>query len=59
MMMNQKQVEIVKGVGIGMAVGGALGLGAAAMKQPQYQRSAKKGLNKALKTFNNVISAIS
>jgi len=52
-------MDIAKGVGIGMAVGGALGLGAAALRQPHYQRSAKKGFHKALKTFNSVISAIS
>jgi len=58
-MMNHKQVEIVKGVGIGMALGGALGLGLGAMKLPGYQRSAKKGVHKAIKAFGNVIGSFS
>ncbi|MDR0532089.1 MAG: hypothetical protein LBG83_08505 [Oscillospiraceae bacterium] len=58
-MVQKKQVEIVKGVGIGMAIGGALGMGLSAMKVPQYQRTAKKGLNRAMKVVNNVVDAIS
>jgi len=58
-MMNSKQAAIVKGVGVGMAVvGGALGI-AAAVKKPGYARSAKRGFNKALKTFSSIVNAIS
>jgi len=60
-MANNKQqaAKIAKGVGIGMAVGGAVGLvGSAVARQPQYQRNLKKGFNKALKTVGNVISTI-
>ena len=59
MMMGHKQMEMAKGVGIGMALGGALGLGLGAMKQPKYQRSMKKGVNKAMKMVGNVMDAIS
>jgi len=58
-MMNKHQAgQIAKGIGIGMAVGGAVGLVGGAMQQPKYQRSAKKGFNKAMKTIGNVLEAI-
>ena len=56
---KHQAVKIAKGVGIGMAVGGAMGLAGAAMSQPQYQRTAKKGFNKAMKAVTNVLEAIS
>ena len=52
-------VQIAKGVGIGMAVGGAMGLVGGAMSQPKYARMAKKGFDKVLKTVGNVVDAIS
>jgi hypothetical protein len=58
-MMDKKQIEIVKGVGIGMALGGALGLGVGAIKAPGYQRTLKKGFGKAMKAVNSVFGAIS
>ena len=59
MAMKHQAVKIAKGVSIGMAVGGTLGLAAGAIGQPKYQRTAKKGFNKALKAVGNVIEAIS
>ncbi|MCL1952718.1 MAG: hypothetical protein FWF60_07815 [Oscillospiraceae bacterium] len=50
--------SIAKGVGIGMAVGGAVGLVGGAMTQPKYARMAKKGLDKVLKTVSGVVGAI-
>jgi len=58
MAMKNQVVKCAKGVGIGMAVGGAVGLAGAAAMQPKYQRSAKKGFNKALKTVADVLEAI-
>ena len=58
MAMKHQAVQIAKGVGIGMAVGGAMGLVGGAMSQPKYQRTAKKGFNKVLKTVGDVIEAI-
>jgi hypothetical protein len=55
---KMKAANIAKGIGIGMAIGGAVGLAGGAMTHPEYQRTMKKGLNKALKTFGNVLDAI-
>jgi len=58
-MANKHQaMKIAKGIGIGMAVGGAVGLVGGAVQQPQYQRNLKKGFNKALKTVGDVLEAI-
>ena len=51
--------KIAKGLGIGLAVGGALGAVGGAMSQPHYARSAKKSVNKILKTVSGVVNAIS
>ena len=59
MAMKHQAVNIAKGIGIGMAVGGAVGLVGGAVQHPNYQRSMKKGFNKALKTVTNVLEAIS
>jgi len=59
MMMKPQAASIAKGVGIGLAVGGAMGLVGGAMSQPKYARMAKKGFDKVLKTVGNVVSAIS
>ena len=59
MSMKIQAAHIAKGIGIGLAVGGALGAVGGAMRQPQYQRAAKKGFNKVVKTVSNVIDAIS
>jgi len=57
---KHQAMKIARGVGIGMAVGGAVGLvGGAVAQQPHYQRNIKKGFNKALKTVGNVLEAIS
>jgi len=57
--MAHKSAKIIKGVGIGMAVGGAVGLvGSAVARQPHYQRNLKKGFNKAMKTVGNVLETI-
>lgn len=53
-----KKMRIAKGVGIGMAVGGAAGLIGGAMMKPGYQKTAKKTVNRALKTFSNVLDAL-
>ena len=59
-MLNKHQVgKVAKVAGIGMAIGGTVGLVGGAMYQPPYQRTVKKGFNKALKTFGNVLDAIS
>ena len=55
---KNQAARIAKGVGIGIAVGGAVGLLGGAMNQPHYQRNLKKGFNKALKTVGNVLEAI-
>jgi|GEM_PF-1287226 len=54
-------MKIAKGVGIGIAVGGAIGLvgSAAASRQPQYQRNLKRGFNKAMKTVGGVLENFS
>ncbi|MDR3313348.1 MAG: hypothetical protein LBS96_02695 [Oscillospiraceae bacterium] len=52
------KTQIAKGVGIGMAVGGAVGLAGSALKKPGYQHAAKKTVNRAFKTFSNVLDAI-
>jgi hypothetical protein len=57
-MNNMHKAQIAKGVGIGMAVGGAAGLVGSTMKKPGYQRAAKKTVNRAFKTFSNVLDAI-
>jgi hypothetical protein len=58
--MAKHQVSnIAKGVGIGVAVGAAVGLIGGAARQPKYQRTAKHTVNKAIKTVNSVLSAIS
>jgi len=57
-MMKMQAASIAKGVGIGMAVGGAVGLVGGAMTQPKYARMAKKGLDKVLKTVSGVVGAI-
>ena len=57
-MMKNQAVTIAKGVGIGMAVGAAAGLVGGAMTQPKYQRTAKKGFSKVMKTVGDVIEAI-
>ncbi len=49
--------QIAKGVGIGLAVGGTAGLIGSAMMKPGYQRTAKRTVNKAIKTFGNVLDA--
>jgi methylmalonyl-CoA mutase cobalamin-binding subunit len=59
MMAKRQAAQIAKGIGIGAAVGGAMGLVGGAMAKPQYQRTAKKGFDKALKAFSNVLEAIS
>ncbi len=59
MMMKVQANQIAKGVGIGLAVGGAVGLVGGAMRQPSYKRMAKKGLNKVVKTVGSVINAVS
>jgi len=56
--MKHQAASIAKGVGIGMAVGAAAGLVGGAMSQPKYQRTAKKGFNKVIKTVSGVIEAI-
>ena len=56
--MVMKKMQIAKGVGIGMAVGGAAGLLGGAMMKPSYQKTAKKTVNRALKTFSNVLDAL-
>ena len=56
--MKVQAMKIAKGVGIGLAVGGAVGLVGGALQQPQYQRAAKKGFNKVLKAVSNVVEAI-
>jgi len=49
-------MKLAKGIGIGMAVGGAVGLvGGAVARQPHYQRSIKKGFNKAMRSVGNVL----
>jgi len=58
-MMKLQAASIAKGVGIGLAVGGAVGLVGGAMSQPKYARMAKKGLDKVLKSVSNVVGAIS
>jgi len=58
MMMKIQAAQVAKGVGIGMAVGGAVGLVGGAMAQPKYARMAKKGLDKVLKTVGSVIEAV-
>ena len=59
MIAKMKAAKLVKGVGIGLAIGGAVGLaGGAVMQQPSMQRNAKKGINKALKTVSNVLDAM-
>ena len=57
-MANNQAGNIAKGVGIGMAIGGAAGLVGGALRQPRYQRTAKKGLNKVVKTVTSVLDAI-
>lgn len=57
-MQRHQTANIAKGVGIGLAVGGAVGLVGGAMRQPQYQRAAKKGFNKVLKSVSQVIESI-
>ena len=59
MTMKLQAAQIAKGLGIGMAVGGAVGLVGGAMSQPKYARMAKKGFDKVLKTVGNVVGAIS
>ena len=54
-----KTANIVKGVGIGMAIGGAMGLAGGAMSHPGYSRSLKKGLGKAMKTVESVLDVLS
>jgi gas vesicle protein len=54
-----KPAQIAKGLGIGMAIGGAIGLVGGVVQQPKYQKTAKHTVNKAIKTFNNVIDALS
>lgn len=59
MAMKNQAKRIAVGMGIGMAVGGAVGLaGTAVQSHPNYQRTIKKGFNKAMKTVSNVIDAI-
>jgi len=57
-MMKHEVAKIAKGVGIGMAVGAAAGLVGGAMTQPKYQRTAKKGFSKVMKTVGDVIEAL-
>jgi hypothetical protein len=56
-MAKHQAAKIAKGVGIGVAIGGAVGLVGGAIAQPQHQRNAKKGLNKAIKTVSSVLDA--
>ena len=58
MAMKHQAAAIAKGVGIGMAVGAAAGLIGGAMTQPKYQRTAKKGFTKVMKTVGDMIEAI-
>ncbi|MCL2494056.1 MAG: hypothetical protein FWE98_00180 [Oscillospiraceae bacterium] len=58
MTMKHQAVTIAKGVGIGLAVGGALGAVGGAMAEPKYARQAKRSLNRVLKTVGGVIEAI-
>ena len=55
---KHQAAKFATGAGIGMVVGGAMGLAGAAAMQPKYQRTAKKGFNKALKTVADVLEAI-
>ena len=57
-MMKHEVAKIAKGVGIGMAVGAAAGLVGGTMVQPKYQRTAKKGFGKVMKTVGDVIEAL-
>jgi hypothetical protein len=56
-MSKWQSAQIAKGVGIGLAVGGAVGLVGGALRHPGYQKQAKRGVNKAIKTFSNVLDA--
>ena len=58
MAMKHQAATIAKGVGIGLAVGGALGAVGGAMAQPKYARTAKKSLNRMIKTVGGVLEAI-
>ncbi|MDR1927752.1 MAG: hypothetical protein LBQ33_03830 [Oscillospiraceae bacterium] len=58
-MMKMQATQIAKGVGIGMAVGCAVGLVGGALQQPKYQRTAKRGINKAFKAIGGVLDALS
>ena len=61
-MAKNQMSNIAKGLGIGMAVGGAMGgamgVVGGALRSPRYQRTAKKGLNKVVKTVTSVLDAI-
>ena len=48
-------MNVAKGVGIGLAIGGTVGLIGSAMAQPK--RNAKRTMNKAIKTVGNVLDA--
>ncbi|MDR2525771.1 MAG: hypothetical protein LBC83_06280 [Oscillospiraceae bacterium] len=57
-MTSQQKASIAKGVGLGVAVGGAAGLVGGALRKPGFQRGAKKTVNRAIKTFTNVLDAL-
>ncbi|MCL2106559.1 MAG: hypothetical protein FWH26_05830 [Oscillospiraceae bacterium] len=52
---KMKAMNVAKGVGIGLAIGGTVGLIGSAMAQPK--RNAKRTMNKAIKTVGNVLDA--
>ena len=49
---------IMKGIGIGMAVGGATAYFKGAMAGAGMKRSARKKANKAMKTFENIVGDV-
>lgn len=49
---------MVKGLGIGMAVGGAAAMLSAAMMTPSLKKQTRKNAMKAMKTFNGMMDSV-
>lgn len=53
--MAGKTGMLIRGLGIGMAVGGAAAMIGASMMSPSLKRQSKRNAMKAMKTFNGLM----
>lgn len=56
--MKSTTTMMVKGLGIGMAVGGVAAMLSTAMMNPSLKRQTRKNTLKAMKTFNGMLDSV-